>query len=89
MMEMLKDLNEKGHTIVIITHSPWIVETYATKCVVMKDGRILKEGPTRAVFYDEETLKAASFYPSTLTRIANKLGTKSIKVEEMVEEIKR
>lgn len=88
MMEMLKNLNEKGHTIVIITHSIWVAETYAKRCIVMKDGKILKDGPTRNVFYDEETLKSASVYPSTITRIANRLKTESIEPEEMIKELK-
>ncbi len=88
MMEMLKKLNERGHTIIIITHSIWVAETYAKRSIVMRDGRIEKEGPTREVFFDEETLLSCSVYPSTLTRIANFLKTKSMEPEEMIEELK-
>lgn len=88
MMEMLKNLNEIGHTVLIITHSMWVVEKYAKRCVVMKDGKIVKDGPTRDVLRDEDTLISSSVYPSTITRIANFLKTQSIDPEGMIEELK-
>ncbi|MCS7280070.1 MAG: energy-coupling factor transporter ATPase [Desulfobacterota bacterium] len=88
MMEMLKELRKKGHTIVIITHSVWVVENYADRCIVMKDGEIIKDDVTRKVFFDEDKLKEAGVYPSILTRIANRLGTESLEPKKMIEELK-
>jgi energy-coupling factor transport system ATP-binding protein len=85
---MLKGLHKRGHTIIIITHSMEIAEKYAARTVVMKDGSILLEGPTRAVFAEEDRLEAASLRPSSLLRLSNWLGTKALTVSQMVQELK-
>jgi len=88
MMEMLRRLNQSGHTIIIITHSMWVAAEYATRTIVMKDGGILSDGPTRVVFADEARLAEASLYPPSLVRLSNWLGTEALTVDEMVKEIK-
>ena len=40
IMLLLKSLNEEGHTIIVVTHNP-DVETYATRCVNVRDGKLL------------------------------------------------
>jgi energy-coupling factor transporter ATP-binding protein EcfA2 len=88
MMEMLNRLNQDGHTIIVITHSMWVAAEYANRTVVMKDGTILSDGPTRAVFADEVRLAEASLRPSSLVRLSNWLGTEALTVEQMVKELK-
>ena len=41
MMEMLKRLNQHGHTVMIITHSMWVAAEYAERVIALKDGAIL------------------------------------------------
>lgn len=43
VMELLKDLNRDGKTIVMVTHEPDIA-AYAKRTIRMKDGRILETG---------------------------------------------
>ena len=88
LMEMLGRLNGRGHTIVIITHSMEIAAEYATRAVVMKDGGVLLDGPTRWAFAQEERLKEASLHPSPLVRLSNRLGTRALTVKQMAEELK-
>jgi len=89
MMEVLKRLNQTGHTIIMITHSMWVAAEYAARTIVMKNGGILSDGPTRAVFADEARLAEASLSPSLLVRLSNWLGTEALTVEQMVKELKR
>ena len=86
-MEMLKDLNKMGHTIIIITHTMWIAESYAKRTLVMKSGEIIADGPTRAVFGDEETLGRASLAPSELVRLSNWLKAKSLTADDLAREL--
>jgi len=88
MMEMLRHLNQKGHTIVIITHSMWVAAEYATRTIVMKDGSILADGRTRDIFADEAILERASLRPPPMVRLSNWLGTQALTLEEMVKELK-
>lgn len=41
IMELLKDLNKKGVTIVVVTHNPEVSE-YADRTIIVKDGNIQK-----------------------------------------------
>jgi energy-coupling factor transport system ATP-binding protein len=88
LMEMLARLNGRGHTIIIITHSMEVAAEYATRAVVMKDGEILLDGPTRWVFAQEERLREAALLPSPLARLSNRLGTRGLTVKQLVEELK-
>jgi len=88
MMEMLKSLNRSGHTVIIITHSMWVATEYAKRTMVLKDGCILSDGPTRLVFADEALLARASLRPSSLVQLSNWLGTQALTVEQMVRELK-
>ena len=87
MMEMLKRLNQYGHTIIIITHSMWVAAEYANRTIVMKEGRILSDGPTRSVFADESRLAEASLCAPSLVRLSNWLGTEALTVQQMVKEL--
>jgi energy-coupling factor transport system ATP-binding protein len=89
MMEMLKRLNRYGHTIIIITHSMWVAAEYANRTIVIKDGFILSDGPTRTVFADEARLAEASLCPPSLVRLSNWLGAEALTVQEMVQELKK
>jgi len=88
MMEMLRRLNRDGHTIIIITHSMWVAAEYANRTIIMKDGRILSDGPTRAIFSDEDRLSEASLRPPSLVRLSNWLGTEALTVQQMVQELR-
>jgi energy-coupling factor transport system ATP-binding protein len=88
MMEMLKRLNRLGHTIIIITHSMWVTAEYANRTIVMKDGGILSDGPTRSAFADEVHMNEASLSPPSLVRLSNWLGMEALTVEQMVKELK-
>lgn len=45
MMELMKALQQRGHTIVMVTHNMRIVETYAGRVIRMEGGRIEHDGP--------------------------------------------
>lgn len=84
MMELIRHLNQAGHTVIIITHSMWVVAEYAHRAVVMQAGRILADGPTREVFSDEETLAAANLSAPPITRLGNALGFPFLSVQEAI-----
>jgi len=42
IMEFLKGLNEKGKTIIVVTHDPELAEEYAKKIYWLKDGKVEK-----------------------------------------------
>jgi energy-coupling factor transport system ATP-binding protein len=88
IMEMLNSLNRSGHTVIIITHSMWVAAEYAKRTIVLKDGIILSDGPTRTVFADETLLAGASLRPSLLVQLSNWLGIQGFTIDQMVQELK-
>ena len=49
LLDMLRDLNDEGTTVLVVTHDLQLVAEYANRVVVMRDGRILGVGPTAEV----------------------------------------
>jgi len=68
-----KRLNEKGHTVIMITHDMNLVSQYADRTVVMANGSILLDGPTSAVFSEVETLKKAFIKPPPIAILDKEL----------------
>lgn len=87
-MEMLARLNHLGHTIIVITHAMWIAEAYARRSILMKEGRIILDGPTAAVFSDEAMLAKAALAPTDLIRLRNRLGLTAMTLTDMVKELR-
>ncbi len=86
MMNMIRQLNEQGHTIVMITHTMSLVSHYARRCVLMRNGRIEADGVTRDIFarlLDPPFATATGLQPPPLTRFAARWGLTLLTVEEV------
>lgn len=57
IMELFQDLNERGRTIVYVTHEPDIAK-FATRNIVFRDGHIVKENMVTERSYAKELLKS-------------------------------
>ena len=85
MMELVSRLNQQGHTIIFVTHSMWVVAEYAHRVVVLKDGKVLLEGPTREVFAREDLLRETFLQPPQIVSLSNRLGKTLLSVPELVQ----
>ncbi|MDO9339277.1 MAG: ABC transporter ATP-binding protein [Bacteroidales bacterium] len=56
IMELFQDLNEKGRTIVYVTHEPDIARS-ATRNVIFRDGKIQRETPVIERLFARDMLK--------------------------------
>ncbi len=83
MMELIKKLNGEGHTIIIITHTMWVVSEYAHKVAVVKDGEVVMYGNTRDIFRREEELLDTFLKVPHIVSLSNKLGKTILSVQEM------
>ncbi|MCH6557817.1 MAG: ATP-binding cassette domain-containing protein [Nitrospirae bacterium] len=92
MMRMLHRLNQEGHTIIMITHALSLVAAYAQRCVVMREGQIVADGPTRTVFRtmaDPEQSAALGLEVPPITRFAARWGQILLTVEEVGAALRR
>jgi energy-coupling factor transport system ATP-binding protein len=84
MMELVEHLNEEGSTIIVVTHTMWVVAEYAHRAVVVRDGQVTLRGTVREVFAEEEELREASLRPPHIVSFSNSLEVPVLSVEEML-----
>ena len=85
MMDLVKSLNEAGSTIIVVTHTMWVVAEYAHRAAVVRDGKISLQGTVREVFAEEVELHDAALRPPHIVSLGNELGYPVLSVEEMLE----
>ncbi|MGH7879653.1 MAG: ABC transporter ATP-binding protein, partial [Candidatus Binataceae bacterium] len=84
MMALVADLNRAGVAIVIITHTPWLVAEYARRVVLLRQGRVLFDGPVREFFRQDALLRQSAFRPPEITLLACRFGFTALSVAEFV-----
>lgn len=84
MMELVKRLNEEGHTIIMVTHTMWVVAEYAHKVAVIKDGEMIMYGRTREVFSREEQLAESYLKTPQIVTLSNLLGKTVLSIDELL-----
>jgi energy-coupling factor transport system ATP-binding protein len=85
MMELVKKLNEAGNTIVMITHTMWVVAEYAHRIVLFREGKVVADGQAREVFADEALLALSEVRPPQVTMLGNRLGCTALSLDELVD----
>ena len=74
IMEFLKELNERGTTVVLITHDMHLMLEYAERSVVFSDGRIIACDSAANILTDEDIIKRASLKETSLYGLAKLCG---------------
>jgi energy-coupling factor transport system ATP-binding protein len=88
LLDLVADLHAQGRTIIMVTHSMWAAATYASRLVVLKDGQVVLDGPTREVLAQEEILSEARLRPPAVVRLSRRLGFLALTAEEFRERVK-
>lgn len=70
IMEMVKKLNDQGHTVVFVTHDMELVATYAKRVIVLSKGQVLLDDCCKNVFYHPEILRQTNLFPPQIARLA-------------------
>src|SRR5215204_2422275 len=84
MMDLVRSLNEAGSTIIVVTHTMWVVAEYAHRAVVVRDGKVALSGTVREVYAEEDGLRDAALRPPHIVSFGNALGYPVLSVEEML-----
>ena len=90
IMELVKTLNDKGHTVIFITHDMQLVAAYAKRVVLMGKGRILADGPPKEVLANTGLLAETFLKPPQITLLAQSFAAynlpgNAVSVEELLE----
>lgn len=90
IMGIIRQLNAKGITVVMVCHDMEVVLDFAKRILVLSEGRLIADGETRSIFRQEEILKQASILPPQITQLALRLGNgfeEVFTVEEMAQSL--
>ena len=87
LLDLAAELHAQGRTIIMVTHSMWAATTYAQRLVVLQDGQILLDGPTREVLAQEEVLARARLQPPEVVRLSRRLGFLALSPREFREKV--
>ncbi|MGQ9689455.1 MAG: ABC transporter ATP-binding protein [Desulfobaccales bacterium] len=88
MLALIKELHDENHTLIMVTHSMWAASRYARRLIVVREGRVVLDGPTREVLAQEDVLAACRLRSPALLRLSRRLGFAALTPEEFSGHIK-
>ena len=74
VMEVVRDLNEAGTTVIMVCHDMEVVGDFARRVIAMTAGRVVADGATFDVLRDRRVLKEALILPPLVTEVSLMLG---------------
>lgn len=74
ILNLLKQRTKKDLTVILCTHNVEMASEYANRIIVLKDGKIVKDGPPRDVFIDLAKLQECSLEIPTLCELSLSLA---------------
>jgi energy-coupling factor transport system ATP-binding protein len=83
MLDLLARLRAAGTTVIVITHSPWVVVEYAERALLMREGSLVFDGPLDTLLADEALLRSAAFEAPPAARVAYALGIRARTVDDL------
>ncbi len=92
LMEKIRNLNKKGTTVIMVCHDMEVVLDYATRILIMTNGKVIADNDAKTILKDKELLSKARLLQPQIAETASKLGPAFdgiFTVEEMIEKIRR
>ena len=92
-MDYVTKLNEeKGVTVLMVSHDMELVQSYAKSVLVLNHGSILGQGPTKVMMKNVDILKQARVLPAQIPELALRFGDEFkdvFTVEEMLDALRK
>jgi len=73
LMDLTKEFNKNGKTIIVVTHDMELTAEYTHRCIVLKHGQLLCDSTTREVFSQPEMLASTYLQAPQITRFGQAL----------------
>lgn len=74
VMDVVRELNEGGTTVIMVCHDMEVVGDFAHRVIAMTAGQVVADGATFDVLRDGEVLKAAHILPPQVSEVSMILG---------------
>jgi energy-coupling factor transporter ATP-binding protein EcfA2 len=85
MMNLLKTLNELGHTVICITHNMDVAAGYCHRMIILERGAIIADGSVREVFSRPEALDRGMIVPPGAVQMGIAHGFVTLTAREFLE----
>ena len=82
IMNFLDELNQQGHTIIMITHDMQLMLDYSDRAIVVVDGKILADKSPAQVLTDKNLIAEANLKETSIFTLAKKLGVDPLALTE-------
>lgn len=83
LADLCKRLNKEGFTIIVITHDMRFVVEVARRVILIADGKIAMDGPTREVMTAMDVLRKVAIKPPQIVQLVDALKKKGIEINAM------
>lgn len=83
LAKILRDYNTLGNTIILIDHDLDFITNTTKRVLLINNGNIVADGPTRKIMTDSKLLRENGLVPPTLTNIFTKLKDKALAIDEI------
>lgn len=87
IMACISEINQRGTTVLMVSHDMEVVQDFAREIMVLNDGCLLAKDKTKKIIRDEALLAQAALLPPQITELSLRLGCgfeNVFTVEEMV-----
>ncbi len=84
-MNILKKYNEKGNTVIVVSHDLDVIAEYANSVAIIKDGEIKRIGNTANIL--SEDVEQFNIKPSIILELAKDMINHDVKREHIIEEL--
>jgi len=68
VLSVMRELAQGGMTMIVVTHEMHFAEDVSDRVIIMADGRIVEQGPSREVMRSPQTDRAARFLSAVKDR---------------------
>lgn len=92
ILNYVKELNEKGTTVIMVSHDMEVVADFSKRIVLVEDGQIIADDSFENVMRNDDVLNKSSVLPSQIVLLAKRLGEgfqSVFNTNEMIEAIDR
>ncbi|MDC7240301.1 MAG: ATP-binding cassette domain-containing protein [Spirochaetales bacterium] len=77
IMDIVRELNRQGYTIIIVTHAMSLVAEYAGRVIVLCEGEVLIDSDSRSVFSRPDLLRQTFICPPQVVELSRELYRES------------
>jgi energy-coupling factor transporter ATP-binding protein EcfA2 len=89
LMELARDLNRAGTTLIVISHDMWVITKYCERTILLSNGEIVLDGATRSVFSKSDLLQKNHIRVPQVVELSQRLFNQTyLTPEEFVDKVK-